>query len=124
MLFMGLIRWWYSDGWLRRARIVSAKLDSSLDYFSMGLLVKTLFSPFRQISAGRTDGPIGVQLRAFADKLISRLIGAIVRICILLVGAIVIVFQVLIGFLILVFWAAIPILPLIGLVMAIIGVSV
>ena len=59
--------------------MVWGKLVSVFDYFSIDLLVRTWFAPFRQISAGAVDGPIGVQIRAFFDRLISRTIGGIVR---------------------------------------------
>ena len=123
MLFMGLIRWWYSDGWRRRASIVNAQLGGMIDYFSVDLLAKTLFSPFRQISAGRVDGPLGVQLRAFADRLISRMIGAMIRTVLLVAGMIAIALTALVGLIILVVWAFVPVLPIIGLIATIIGVS-
>lgn len=121
MLFVSLLQWWYSDGWRRRASIVSAQLDSMIDYFSIDLLAKTLFSPFRQISAGKIDGPLGVQLRAFADKLISRVIGALIRTVLLIVGMITIALTALFGVVILVLWAIVPALPIIGIIAALTG---
>lgn len=124
MLFMSLFQWWYGDGWRQRAVAVNARLDSVMDYFSMGLLVKTLFSPFRQISAGKVDGPLGVQLRALADRLISRMIGGMIRTVLLLVGAIAIALQAVFGVVVLVGWLFVPALPVVGLVLMIIGVGV
>ena len=121
MLFVSLLQWWYSDGWRRRASIVSAQLDSMIDYFSIDLLAKTLFSPFRQISAGKIDGPLGVQLRAFADKLISRVIGALIRTVLLIAGMITIALTALFGVVILVAWAIVPVLPIIGIIAALTG---
>ena len=123
MLFVSLIRWWYSDGWRRRASIVNAQLDGMIDYFSVDLLAKTLFSPFRQISAGRVNGPLGVQLRAFADRLISRMIGAMIRTVLLIAGMVAIALTALVGMIILVLWAFVPVLPIVGLIVIIIGVS-
>lgn len=124
MLFMSLFRWWYSDGWRQRAVVVNARLDSVLDYFSIGLLLKTLFSPFRQISAGRVDGPLGVQMRAMADKLISRAIGGVIRSAILVVGLVAIALQALFGLVILVGWLFVPVLPIVGVVLMVLGVGV
>lgn len=121
MLFVSLLRWWYSDGWRRRARIVSTQIDGVIDYFSIDLLARTLFSPYRQISAGKVDGPLGVQLRAFADRLISRLIGAMIRTILLIMGVIAIAAQVIFGVVILVLWAFVPVLPVVGVILTLIG---
>jgi hypothetical protein len=121
LLVLSLLRWWYSDGWLQRARLVTLRLDGTVDYFSIDLLLTTLFSPFRQISSGKVDGPLGVQLRALVDKLFSRLIGAFVRSIILLIGGIVIGLQGLLGIVILIGWALVPMIPIIGVVFAVMG---
>jgi len=121
LLITELLRWWYGDGWRLRASLVANRLDGTIDYFSVDLLLKTLFSPYRQISAGRVDGPLGVQMRAMVDKLFSRIIGAIIRLIILLIGAVAIGLQVAIGLMILVAWGILPLLPIVGLVLTLMG---
>jgi hypothetical protein len=121
MLLISLVQWWYGDGWRQRAQMVGGRLDSTVDYFSIELLLKTLFAPFRQISAGKVDGPLEVKFRAFADRLISRVIGAMVRLVVLVIGIITIFLQSMIGMIILAGWACVPILPIIGVAMMIIG---
>ena len=121
MLILAFTNWWYQAGWRDRARLVSERLDKTLDYFSMSLLLKTFFSPFRQISAGKVNGPLGVKLRAFVDRLISRLIGAMIRSFILVIGLFTIAFQALIGLMVLLIWPLVPMLPIVGLAMFMIG---
>lgn len=121
LLVTSLLAWWYTDGWRARAGIVSHRLDATIDYFSFDLLLKTLFAPFRQISAGGVDGPLEVKLRALVDKLFSRVIGGFIRMTILFVGGVVIVVQVLTGIVILAGWALVPLLPLIGLGLSVLG---
>lgn len=123
LLVSELLRWWYGDGWRKHAQLVALRLEGTMDYFSIDLLAKTLFAPFRQISAGRVDGPIGVQLRAMVDKLFSRIIGGFVRTILLLIGGITIGIQALLGMGALILWAVIPLLPIVGIVLAIIGVA-
>lgn len=118
-----LLRWWYGDGLRQRVQLIANRLDGTIDYFSVDLLLKTLFAPFRQISAGRVDGPLGVQLRAMIDKLFSRVIGALVRLMILIVGGVTIGLQVLLGLLVLVIWLIVPLLPIIGIGLAVMGVK-
>ena len=87
MIIVWALSWWYGAGWKACLRGLRERLVSSYDYFSIGLLAKTLFAPFRQISAGKVRGPIGLQWRAFVDRLISRFIGAFVRLILIVVGS-------------------------------------
>lgn len=121
MFIMGLFSWWYGAGWRQRAGIVKERLMSSIDYFSIDLLLRTYFSPFRQISAGGVDGPIAIKVQAFFDKLISRIIGAIVRTLIIAIGVVTITLHTILGCIVLVVWAIIPLLPFIGAILFAIG---
>ncbi len=114
---MGLLQWWYGYGWLGEIRRIGRRLQSTAELFSIGQLATTLFSPFRQISAGQVGGSIGVQLRAFFDKLISRIIGAIVRSGTIIAGIVTITFQAIIGGVGLIVWLVLPTLPIVGLIL-------
>jgi hypothetical protein len=121
MFLVGILSWWYGGGWLGRVQIIKDRLMASIDFFSIGLLLSTLFAPFRQISASKVTGPIGVQIRAFFDRLLSRIIGAIVRIFVIMFGLVAIFIQIFFGFVVLIFWLIIPVIPVIGLIMMAIG---
>ena len=101
--------------------MVWGKLVSVFDYFSIDLLVRTWFAPFRQISAGAVDGPIGVQIRAFFDRLISRTIGGIVRCFMIIFGIVALAVTAVVGLVFIVAWALVPVLPLLGAGLAIVG---
>ena len=121
VLVISMLRWWYTDGWRARAHLIANRLEGTIDYFSFDLLLKTLFSPFRQISAGKVDGPLGVQFQAFLEKLISRVIGAVVRTLILVVGGFVMVAQILFSLIILIGWFVVPTFPFVGVVLTVYG---
>lgn len=121
MQVVGAIIWWYTDGWILLARRIMVRLDGLRDYFSIGLLLTTLFAPFRQISAGGVSGGLDAQFRAFIDKSISRLIGAFVRLAVLVAGVFSIIVGALLSILVLIFWAFVPLLPIIGLVLTLTG---
>lgn len=121
MFIVGLFSWWYGAGWKRQVMAVRDHLTSLYDYFSLGLLIKTLFSPFRQISAGGVRGPIGVQLRAWFDRLISRCVGATVRSIVIVTGVIALTLRTIVGLLEIVVWPLIPTVPVIAIVLAMIG---
>ena len=121
MFLVGILTWWYGDGWRERASMVGGRIARSNDYFSVGSLMLTLFSPFRQISAGSVHGSIAEQLRATLDKLISRLIGAVMRSAMVISGLLVIALQAIFGGITLIMWLFVPLFPVIGLVMMVIG---
>lgn len=121
MLIMGLISWWYGPGWKQQFSSFVEHVARMYDYFSIDLLAKSLFSPFKQISAGHVSGPIGVQLRAFADRMLSRVIGAFVRTVTIFVGLIAIFLAVVWNLLLLIMWGLLPLLPILCIFLAIIG---
>ena len=114
MLLIGLFSWWYGAGWLQLIHRTLARIGAILDFFSIGLLLKTLFSPFKQISVGRVNGPIGLQLRAFLDLQISRVIGAMVRLAVIGFGLIATLLTVAVALALLVIWPFVPLLPIIA----------
>lgn len=121
MFLVGMLTWWYGDGWRQRMALFRDRIARSSDYFSLGLLITTFFAPYRQISAGSVSGPVALQLRAFFDKTISRVIGAIIRLFVLLFGCAVIALQALFGAVVIVSWMLIPFLPIVGMIVAILG---
>jgi hypothetical protein len=122
MLLISLFSWWYTGGLKVRIKKLLAGLSRTLDLFSFSLLIRTLFAPFRQISAAQADlAPINIRMRMFFDRTFSRIIGAIMRIVVLVIGLIVITVQTAIGALLIVWHIALPILPVAGIVMFIWG---
>ena len=97
---------------------VRNKLMGVYDYFSLDLLLRTLFSPFRQISAGKVRGPIGVQLRAMVDNFISRVIGMVVRSIVIVIGVVVLAVACVLGAVRIALWPFIPALPIMFLAFA------
>lgn len=121
MFLVGILSWWYGEGWKQRAGLIRERLARTLDFFSISLLLRTLFSPFRQISAGKIRGPIGIQLHAFFDRLISRLIGAMVRSFMIIAGSLIIALHIAWGIVVMICWAIIPLLPVAGILLFSIG---
>ncbi len=121
MVIVWALSWWYGQGWLAQFSRLRANLSSSYDYFSIGQLVFTLFSPFRQISAGKVGGPITAQARAFFDRQLSRVIGAFVRLMLIIVGSVWLILQVIFGTVLLTAWLIVPLLPFIGFILMLSG---
>jgi len=121
MFLVDILSWWYSGGFADRARMIKNRLDALADFFSIGLLFTTLFAPYRQISVGSGGVSLSEQMHAFFDKLLSRIIGSIVRTFMIIAGLVVMFFQVIFGITLLIFWLIIPMLPMVGLIMMAIG---
>lgn len=121
MVIVGFFSWWYGAGWRRQIMLAREKIAGYFDYFSIDLLLRTWFAPFRQISAGGVQGPIGVQIRAFFDQLVSRVIGSIVRSIMIVIGCVTILGALIIYTLKVIFWAIIPIIPIVGFVLMVLG---
>jgi len=122
MFLVGLISWWYGRGWVGQWTRVARRFALTLEFFSIGQLMSTLFAPFRQISAGGgSDGSFGGAFRAFIDQLISRIIGSIVRFFTIVFGLIVIILQAVYEVIIMIAWWFLPILPIAGFILLAIG---
>lgn len=122
MFLVGLISWWYGRGWVGQWKRIASRFSATLEFFSIGQLLGTLFSPFRQISANAgTNGSIGAAFAAFVDQLISRVIGAFVRFFTVLIGIIAIVLQALYELAIMIAWWFVPALPIVGFILLAVG---
>lgn len=123
MQVWALFRWWYGTGWLGELTVQAGRLDRVEDYFSFGNLLRTFFQPFKQIDAGARRGGLDVQFRAWFDKTMSRLVGAVARLVLLLVGMLWWLLSALMGVCWLLVWPFLPLAPLIGLVMMLLNVG-
>lgn len=121
MFLVGIINWWYGQGWRRQFQKLDEGLGRTARFFSVGQLLMTLFAPYRQISAGQVQGPIGVQFKAFFDRTFSRLIGAVVRLGTIVTAGIALLFRALFGFIVALLWPLAPLFPVAGLIMAVVG---
>lgn len=105
--------WWYSGGFKFFVEKLLEKLRNTADFFSILDLLRTLFSPFRQISAGATSSlALDVRFRAFLDRLFSRFFGAFIRIFIILIGIIILTIQFILSLVLVILYPFLPLAPL------------
>lgn len=115
MLPLALVSWWYTTAWKNLARTIQRRIERALDFFSVGLLLRTLFDPFRQIAAVRGQGNINQQFHAWADRSFSRFVGAFIRGTFIIVGGLVTAFLCIFGVVQMLIWPVLPLLPIVGL---------
>jgi hypothetical protein len=82
-----MLRWWYVTGWLQATHRIGEWTKSVERTFSIKLLARTLFAPWRRIISvsGRSFDD---KMRAALDNFVSRCVGFFVRSGVLIVAAI------------------------------------
>ncbi|CAN5360452.1 hypothetical protein BH09PAT4_BH09PAT4_04750 [soil metagenome] len=111
-----LLHWWYGRGWELMITQALHRLGNLGAAFSVSILLRTLFSPWRRIISYPGAG-LDARLRAMLDNLVSRAVGFVVRLLVLLTVAILGVLAVLVGLLQILIWPVFPLLvfaPILG----------
>jgi hypothetical protein len=119
MLLADLFSWWYGAGWAHVWQHMTKRIAGTLEAFSVGLLLQTLFSPFRQISASKVTGSLDTEMRAWLDLQLSRLIGAMVRSVVIMAGLVATLALFIFTVVAMVVWPLVPIIPILTLVIAV-----
>ena len=124
MAIAEMILWWYTSGWGVFIRKLGGFLSSVTDFFSMDSLVRTLFKPFRQISAEAASehASLDIRFHMFLDRLVSRIIGFFSRLILLITGTILIILGGVLSLILIILWPVLPLTPIAGVVLAAIGV--
>jgi len=92
-------------------------LRFNLNYFSIPLLLKTFFSPWRKYKWSYGKGfDIKRYLESFFSNLISRTLGAIIRSFLIIIGLLVEIFIVFAGTIIFFSWLVLPAILIWGLI--------
>lgn len=125
MAFAEMFLWWYAHGWSVFLQKVKIFMSNIADFFSMSDLVRTLFQPYRQISAesASADSSLDLKFHMFLDRLISRVVGFFSRLTLLIAGTIIIIFGAVLSFLAFILWPLIPLAPIAGIVLTVMGVT-
>lgn len=126
MFILKSYTWWYQRGWSVFITKVKDFFSSVTDFFSMNSLIRTLFKPFRQISAdsARTGSSLDLKFHMFLDRLVSRLIGFFSRLILLITGCIVLAISGVLSLVLIILWPFIPVLPIAGIILAVTGVII
>ncbi len=103
-----MLRWWYGAGWLRAAQHSITWSKRMGQAFSVPLLARTLFAPWRRIVSlgGRS---FDERIRAAFDNLVSRCVGSVVRTLVLITAAIAVCMALILAVLLTVVWPLLPV---------------
>jgi hypothetical protein len=109
--------WWYGRGWTGLASRIRAQLAAFTALFSVNILLRTLFAPWRRIMSYPGAG-LDAHMRALLDNLISRAIGFFIRILVLFAAGVSVIVLAVVWLVELILW---PLLPPAILVCIVVG---
>ncbi|PIT97404.1 hypothetical protein COT77_01630 [Candidatus Berkelbacteria bacterium CG10_big_fil_rev_8_21_14_0_10_41_12] len=107
---IGFFSWWLYE---KPAFIFSLMLkncDKLLDFFSIGILLQTLFLPWKRDEIDTTNLALDDKIRVFFMNLVSRLVGAVVRLFTIFAGLIIVVITFAFGLAVPILFIALPFL--------------
>ena len=119
-MIIELLRWWYGPGWMQTVHRIGTWTSAVERTFSGGLLLRTLFAPWRRITSGGGRS-MDAKVRDALDNFVSRCIGAIIRSTMLLIAGLASLIAFLVGVITIVIWPLLPAAVIYGLVRGIIG---
>lgn len=120
MIALEIFTWWYRQGWAQVAKNAEQRFFKVSHMFSVPILVRTLFAPWRRIIT-YPGATIDARLHAMGDNLVSRFVGFSVRAMVLLTAGIMLSFTAAAALVQLIVWPLIPPAIVITLVMGIFG---
>lgn len=107
MLALAFFSWWYGKGWQTASKKTLEHIQNVGQMFSIGLLIKTLFQPWRRIITYPGAG-LNAHFHALIDNSLSRLVGFVVRIVVLFAALVTTILLSLLGLIELIIWPLMP----------------
>lgn len=109
MFVTDLLSWWYGAGFKDLSRKFKSLFVSTSDFFSVDILGKTLFQPFRQtLTTSNYKRTLGEKI---GDAVVSRSMGFLVRSFLILIGLTLLCLEALLMGLLYVIWPIVPFVP-------------
>ncbi|HTE22761.1 MAG TPA: hypothetical protein VK674_07055 [Candidatus Limnocylindria bacterium] len=118
-MIIELLRWWYGPGWILAFKRINTRTANVAHAFSAGTLLKTLFAPWKRIQY--TGKSFDAKMHAMMDNLVSRTVGFVVRLFVLIAALVMIAGSVLLSTAIVVAWPLVPLLIIFSLFRGIAG---
>src|SRR5688572_8031457 len=105
---MDYLFWHYRNG-ISDAKNLSKNLLWFLwNFFSINLLLKTLFSPWQKLNERRTKGSLQSFFESLVINTLMRLVGAVIRLIFIFLGLIIIAFSAVLLFFFNILWLIMP----------------
>lgn len=109
MIVLAFFQWWYGPGWSHQFKRVTGRFQSVAATFSLGIIIRTLFAPWKQIvTETRHDQAVNIKLRAGVDNLVSRFVGFSIRSIVLFTAFIALIVSTILSLLLAILWPLLP----------------
>lgn len=113
-----MFKWWYSEGWKHAFMSVILRSNNMLEKFSVPILLKTLFEPWKQIKSYAGSGSsLNDKAYVLFDNAFARTFGFILRINLIIIAMIISVLVGLVSLVLAIVWPVIPFLPVVFVVL-------
>jgi hypothetical protein len=119
MIFQ-MLRWWYEAGWLQAIHRITSWPLGVERHFSVSLLAKTLFAPWRRIVSGGGRS-LDAKIHDALDNFVSRCVGFVVRFMVLLAALAGMLAALVFGTLSAIVWPLLPLFVIYCLIRSITG---
>ncbi|OIP24811.1 hypothetical protein AUK11_02195 [bacterium CG2_30_37_16] len=110
-VFLSFFVWWYIEFPKQFFTLSGLILKNILANFSLGQIMRTLFLPWRRIEAQSASGAPKDRWDAFTFNIISRLVGFMMRIGLLITALIVVSGFLVLWLIAICLWVVFPFLP-------------
>lgn len=104
--------WWYGEGIISAWRVVVAVLYDVTDFFSLPILVRTWFSPWKNDTIVARNISLGDQWKIWQQNFISRFFGFMIRTIIILFTLFILAVLTILSAISVGVWLLVPFLPL------------
>lgn len=104
------LQWFYSDAPRRGAREGVRILANLTSFFSIPLLLTSLFAPWRRDTISLDRLPVRYWTQAILNNVVSRFIGFFIRLAVIVAGSCVLALALVAGVCIMVAWYGLPLL--------------
>lgn len=120
MIIIEILTWWYRQGWMQVAKNTEQRFFKVSHLFSVPILVRTLFAPWRRIIT-YPGASIDAKLRAMGDNMVSRVVGFSVRALVLFSAGVMLLLSSIVAGIQLIVWPLIPPAAIVTLIKGIVG---
>jgi hypothetical protein len=118
--FLGdIFGWWYSKGIYDFFIYLKAIFLKITDIFSVRLLLRTFFSPWKRDVTPMESLPLNLMLQVIIFNLVSRLIGAFIKAIILFIYFIALAIFLSLTLFLVMLWLLLPLITILGLIIGI-----